>query len=123
MKILVVDDSKAVHAFTKGVFAGTSVSLTHVFDGSEAVALLSNPAAIFDLILLDWEMPVLTGPETLVRLRASGNQTPIIMVTTKNDLASITSALENGANEYVMKPYTKDILIAKISNVIGKEVA
>ena len=123
MKVLVVDDSRAVHAFMKAIFNGTGHDLTHATDGSEAVKIFESNADIFDLVLLDWEMPILTGPETLEALRKMNKVVPIIMVTTKNDITSITQAISKGATEYVMKPFTKDILLEKIATITQNKVA
>lgn len=123
MKVLIVDDSRAVHAFMKAIFAGTGHSLQHANDGSEAVKLFEEDSKLFDLVLLDWEMPILTGPETLEVIRRMNKEVPIIMVTTKNDISSITQAISKGATEYVMKPFTKDILLEKIATIIQNKVA
>jgi two-component system, chemotaxis family, chemotaxis protein CheY len=123
MKVLVVDDSRAVHAFMKAIFAGTGHDLTHVTDGSEAVKLFESNSTPAELVLLDWEMPVMTGPETLEAIRKINKAIPIIMVTTKNDVSSITQAIAKGATEYVMKPFTKDILLEKIATVFNNKVA
>lgn len=123
MKVLIVDDSRAVHAFMKAIFSGTGHELTHANDGSEAVKIFDTNANLFDLVLLDWEMPILTGPETLEALRKVNKTVPIIMVTTKNDLTSITQAIAKGATEYVMKPFTKDILMEKIATIVQNKVA
>ncbi len=123
MRILITDDSKAVHAFVKSVLEGTPYKLTHAHNGSEAVEILAKNAAAFDLMLLDWEMPILDGPSTLSQVRAKGITFPIVMITTKNDLESISHALALGATDYVMKPFTKDILIEKLGQYLGEGAA
>lgn len=121
MKVLAVDDSKAVHAFMKNLFEGTEHDLRHAYDGKEAVEQVKNEQP--DIVLLDWEMPVMDGVQTLVAIREGGFNMPIVMVTSKNEVSQIVQALEKGANEYVMKPFTKEILFEKLSMVLGKEVA
>jgi two-component system, chemotaxis family, chemotaxis protein CheY len=123
MNILVVDDSRAVHAFIENVFAGSRHALTHVYNGKEAFELIRQGQDRFDLVLLDWEMPVMNGLEALQAIRSCSAGLPIIMVTTKNDPESITEALVKGATEFVMKPFTKDILFSKMGQVLGTEVA
>ena len=124
MKILCVDDTKAVHAFMKALFAGSGHNLIGVFDGQQALDKLNAEGLnTFDLVLLDWEMPVKNGLETLTDIRKLTAALPVIMVTSKNDINDITKLLETGANEYVMKPFTKDILFEKIAQVLGREVA
>lgn len=121
MKILVVDDSKAVHAFIKSVFKSTEHKLCNAYNGVEALESVDSEKP--DLILLDWEMPVMDGIETLVELRAREIDTPVVMVTSRNEVSHIILALEKGANEYVMKPFTKEMLFEKLAMVVGKEVA
>ncbi len=123
MRILITDDSKAVHAFIKSVMDGTSYSLTHAHNGAEALEILSKNASSFDLMLLDWEMPILDGPSTLSQVRAKGITFPVVMITTKNDLESISHALSLGATDYVMKPFTKDILLEKLDQYLGTGAA
>ena len=122
MRILVTDDSKAVHGFIEAMFVDTEHNLEHAYDGSEAVSQIKGGLDV-DIILLDWEMPQLSGIEALKQIRNSGCSTPIVMVTSRNDLKNITEALNLGANEYVMKPFTKDILFEKIEMVLGRKVA
>lgn len=123
MRILIADDSKAVHAFMKSLFHETGHQLVHANDGLEAFQLWEKGATSFDIILLDWEMPVLDGYGSLDRLLNAGCQAPILMVTSKNDPSYISKALERGAQEYVMKPFDKEILFEKMAMVLGKKVA
>ena len=109
MKILCVDDTKAVHAFIRTLFAGLAHELVPVYDGQQA--------------LDDWEMPVKNGLETMVEIRKKTNSLPVIMVTSKNDMNDITKMLEAGASEYIMKPFTRDILFDKIAQITGSKVA
>jgi DNA-binding response OmpR family regulator len=124
MKILIVDDTKTIHAFLKSLFAGLPHELVHVYDGQQAVDTL-NACAFkgFDIVLLDWEMPVKNGLQTMIEIRQKSADLPVVMVTSKNDMNDITKMLEAGASEYVMKPFTKEILFDKIALVLGQEVA
>lgn len=119
-KILLVDDTKAVHAFVKELLkATTEIHFTDAFNGKEAVELVKRGEK-FDLVLLDWEMPVKTGPECLNELKALGFSSPIVMMTTKNSPDEIAHLLESGAAEYMLKPFTADILKEKIEYVCGQ---
>ena len=122
MKILVTDDSKSVHGFIGAMFVDTEHKLEHAYDGVEALEMIKNGLTV-DVILLDWEMPKLSGVEALKGLRQEGCDTPILMVTSRNSVKNISEALENGANEYIMKPFTKDILFEKLEMVLGRKVA
>lgn len=121
-KILIVDDSKAVHAYVKNCFRSVQVSLTHVYNGQEALNLLESNDTKFDLILLDWEMPVKDGPTTFDGLKCRAT-TAVIMMTTKNQPGDISFMLGKGVSEYILKPFTPDILLDKIQTVLGEELA
>ena len=119
LKILIVDDTKSVHAFVKSLLSKASgIEVSSVFNGAEAVELLKNNSS-FDLILLDWEMPILNGPDTFASFKSLGFQIPTIMMTTKNKPEDIERMLLMGVSEYLMKPFTIDILFEKIEFVTG----
>jgi len=123
VKFLIVDDSRAVHAYLVDLLGGSGVALQHVHNGEEAVQAVKSPGFGVDLVLLDWEMPVLSGIEALPRLKAILGATPVVMMTSKNAMADIALALERGASDYVIKPFTKEILTGKIGQILGREVA
>jgi two-component system chemotaxis response regulator CheY len=84
-------------------------------DGREALATLgASPPA--DLVMADWNMPVMDGLELLRRIRSSPrlHSVPVVMVTTEAEIDQMTLALQAGATEYVMKPFTKEILADKL---------
>lgn len=122
MKILIVDDAKSVHAFIKSLFSGLQHELSHAMNGREAIDVLSKDNSI-NLVLLDWEMPEMDGLETLKQIKSRNNTLPVIMVTSKSSANNITTIMQNGASEYVMKPFTKDILFGKISEVMNSELS
>ena len=122
MNILIVDDSKAVHAFMKSIFKDTSHRLNHAENGAIAIEKLQNQPEI-DLVLLDWEMPVMSGVETLEKIQGMKLDAKIVMVTSRSSAVDISRVLSLGASEYIMKPFTKDILLDKIGEVTGLEVA
>ena len=119
-RILVVDDTKSVHAYIKGLFAKVSeIELTSVYHGGEAVELLKETQG-YDLIFLDWEMPVLNGPDAFLGFQALGIRIPVIMMTSKNNPEDIRKMLAMGVSEYMMKPFTADIVFEKIEFVTGR---
>ena len=119
-KILMVDDTKSVHAFVKSLLSKSpEIEVTSVYNGKEAVDLLATRPK-FDLILLDWEMPVMTGPEAFANFKKMQIVIPTVMVTTKNSAEDISKMLEMGVSEYLMKPFTIDILFEKIEFVTGR---
>ncbi len=123
MRILIADDSKSVHAFIRSIFTGTPHQLVHSHDGQQAFEAWQKEPQGFDIILLDWEMPVLDGYGSLDKLLTAGCQTPIMMVTSKNEPSLISKAIERGAMEYVMKPFDREILFEKMEMVLGRKVA
>lgn len=122
MKILLVDDSKAIHSLMEEMFSElTKITFQHVFNGKQALDAVSDESFQADLVLLDWEMPEMTGIEALPLLRKAKPSLPIMMMTSKNSINDMTNALDKGATEYTMKPFTKDILIGKIKQILGEE--
>jgi two-component system chemotaxis response regulator CheY len=86
-------------------------------DGKDALDACTSTMP--DVILLDWNMPVMSGIDFLRALRRSdgGTDPVVVFCTTENDLNHIRAAMEAGANEYIMKPFDSDILEAKFSQV------
>lgn len=118
MKVLIVDDSKPVCMMVGAMLKERSVEYVRAENGQVAIDLLKADKSI-DLILLDWNMPVMTGPEFLEYNQKNNLvDIPIIMMTTENTSSYIKKALELGASEYMTKPFTVDILFDKIELVL-----
>ena len=114
-KAVVVDDSRAIRMILSRTLRELGFEVREAGNGSEALATLNTgPSA--DLVMADWNMPVMDGLELLRSIRASPtlNKVPVVMVTTEAEIDQMTLALEAGANEYVMKPFTKEILADKL---------
>ncbi len=111
---LVVDDSKVIRKVARHIFEGLGLTVEEAEDGS--VALSACKARAFDLVLLDWNMPVMNGMEFLTALNGSNipNRPKIVFCTTENGIAHIRAAIENGADEYVMKPFDRETLERKL---------
>ncbi len=118
-KILIIDDSKSVHAFVKSCFAEFNFEVTSTFNGKEGLENLTNKKEYYDLILLDWEMPIMDGPTTLHHLQDLKLKTTLLMMTSRNAMEDIEKMLSSGASEYIMKPFTKDILLGKTFPFLG----
>ena len=114
---LVVDDSKVIRKVARHILETLDFSVTEAGDGREALdsCLRSAP----DVILLDWNMPVMSGIEFITHLRARPNgATPkVVFCTTENDVAHIREAIQAGADEYVMKPFDHETLQIKLQLV------
>lgn len=123
MKILLIDDTKSVHIYTKDLLRRFAhLEFLDAYDGREGILQLQKDPDI-QLILLDWEMPVMNGLQTLETIRKDLKlETPIIMVTTKNSMEDIERMIAAGASEYMMKPFTIDILVEKINSVAREQL-
>ncbi|MFN7967494.1 MAG: response regulator [Acidobacteriota bacterium] len=115
MKAIVVDDSRAMRTILKRALAQAGFDVIEAGDGKQALDVLDQHGAQ-DLALVDWNMPVMTGYELIVELRGRSefNSMSIMMVTTETESAQVQRALDAGANEYVMKPFTEDALKEKL---------
>lgn len=115
MRALIVDDSRAMRAVIGKMIGDLGVETTFASNGKDALVQLEATGRP-DFALLDWNMPEMNGFELLVALRADPRylDLPVVMVTTETEMAQIARALECGANEYVMKPFTPDILRDKL---------
>ena len=115
MRALIIDDSKAMRMILRQVLCDFGFDVTEAGNGSEGLIRLKempNP----DLVTVDWNMPVMDGLAFVqaVRSNPSLERLPMIMVTTKNDWQQVADALEAGANEYIMKPFTEDVFREKL---------
>jgi len=114
-KILVVDDSKAIREIERKYLEELGFEVLEAENGEEAFKILEENSDI-KLILLDWHMPVMNGYEFLLKLRSNPNWSDIkvMMVTTENQQKSVIEAIMAGANEYLMKPFDKEMLEVKV---------
>jgi two-component system chemotaxis response regulator CheY len=112
---LVVDDSRVIRKIARRILEDLGFEVAEAGDGMEALAWCQ--AAMPDAVLLDWVMPVMTGPEFLKRLRQEpGGQEPkVVFCSVENDLRLIRDALDAGADEYIMKPFDAEILASKFA--------
>lgn len=118
MRALVVDDSRAIRSIIGRTVRELGFEFFEAGHGREALSRLAEVGRV-DLILVDWNMPEMNGLDFLVEARANAawKDTIIMMVTTETEMAQVQRALEAGANEYVMKPFTKDVLREKLQLV------
>ena len=118
MLALVVDDSRAMRTIVSNIVKDIGYETTQASDGVEALEQIKNDM-IPDLLLVDWNMPNMNGLELITEVRAMPElqQTVIVMVTTESESNNVELALAAGANEYVMKPFTKEILSEKLQTI------
>lgn len=116
-RCLIVDDSRVIRKVARRILEDLNFEISEAADGMEA--LTACRTAMPDLVLLDWNMPVMNGLDFLKALREeTGGAGPVVIFcTTENSMDHITQALSSGANEYIMKPFDSDIIEAKLSEV------
>ena len=114
---LVVDDSSVIRKVARRILEGLDFEISEAENGEEAIETCKRQLP--DAILLDWNMPKMDGYEFLRALRRlpGGDKPKVVFCTTENDVAHIARALHAGANEYIMKPFDKDIVEAKFQEV------
>lgn len=120
MKVLIVEDSKPISTMVGSMLEGNGYSFEVAENGKIGIEMLQKEK--FDYVLLDWNMPVMNGEEFLIEVgKSSIPHGPILMMTTESKMEKISRAIELGAVEYIMKPFTVEVLIEKIELV--KEAA
>ncbi|MFH1531046.1 MAG: response regulator [Pseudomonadota bacterium] len=115
MRALAVDDSLLVRRVVSHFLSSLAFEVDAVSNGEEALAHLLREGAP-DLIILDWNMPGMDGLEFLTRMRKLDRflGIKVIMLTARNDMAAVQTAIAAGADEYMMKPFTPELLEEKI---------
>ncbi|KIL98295.1 Chemotaxis regulator - transmits chemoreceptor signals to flagelllar motor components CheY [Paramagnetospirillum magnetotacticum MS-1] len=114
---LVIDDSKLIRRIHSRMLEQLDLQVSQAENGAEALDLCA--AGMPDLVLVDWNMPVMDGFTFLTRLRATpGGMAPkVVLCTIESDLEHIKRALNEGADEYIMKPFDVEILAAKLAAI------
>jgi len=115
MKALIVDDSRAVRTLMKRMLGEMGFEVFEAGDGRQALDLLQDIGPV-DLALVDWNMPEMDGLEFVKALRAERGfaDVMVMMVSAESDMANIARALMVGADEYAIKPLTRDMLVDKL---------
>jgi len=114
---LVVDDSRVIRKVSRHILESLDFTVEEAENGQ--LGLEKCIGAMPDVILLDWNMPVMTGIEFIVQLRQvpGGDKPKVVFCTTENDVAHIREAISAGADEYVMKPFDHETLQIKLQLV------
>lgn len=121
MKLLVVDDSSTMRRIIKNTLS--RLEYENIFEGEDGLQgwniLDKNPD--IGMLITDWNMPEMNGLELVKKVRADArfNNLPIIMVTTEGGKAEVITALKAGVNNYIIKPFTPQVLKEKLSAVLG----
>lgn len=122
MKILLVDDSKTMRNIQKGILVQMGYNeLEEACDGLDALSKVGGFDP--DLLLVDWNMPNMDGLTFVKQYRGKGCKAPIIMVTTEAEKVRVIEAIKAGVNNYVVKPFTPDVLQQRIEETLSKVAA
>ena len=123
MRALIVDDSRAMRTILRGILKGLGFETFEAGHGKEGLQRLEEVGAT-DLALVDWNMPEMNGLEFVQAVRGvqAYDDTRLVMITTETDMARVSAALEAGANEYLMKPFTKESMLDKLA-ILGLAAA
>jgi len=118
MKVLVLDDSKTMLRIITNTLKRIGINdITTALDGIEGLAAYHNEKP--SIILTDWNMPNMNGYEFVKKVRAIDQDTPIVMITTEGGKAEVIKALKAGVNNYIVKPFTPQVLKEKLNDIIG----
>lgn len=119
MKILLVDDSKTMRNIQKGIL--TQLGYSEIEEAVDGLDALSKVGAFEpELLLVDWNMPNMDGLTFVKKYREQGKTDPIIMVTTEAEKARVVEAIKAGVNNYVVKPFTPDVLSERIKETLAR---
>lgn len=119
MRIMLVDDSKTMRNIQKSVL--TQLGHTDIQEACDGQDAMSKVGAFKpDLMLVDWNMPNMDGLSFVKAFRQTNTTTPIIMVTTEAEKARVIEAIKAGVNNYVVKPFTPDLLSQRIQETLAK---
>jgi two-component system chemotaxis response regulator CheY len=118
MHALIVDDSTTIRMILGEYLKKLGFDVTEAVNGRDALDRLRGmkKADVVDVVLVDWNMPEMDGLSFVEAVRAERqyDELPLMMVTTNTELAHVARALEAGANEYIMKPFTRDMIREKL---------
>lgn len=115
MRMLIVDDSRTMRNYLASIARDLSFQTSEAGDGEEALACLDGEGP-FDVALFDWEMPNMDGISLLKKVRQNDelNRMKVLMVTSLSQVSSVCEAVENGADDYLMKPVTPEMVADKL---------
>lgn len=115
MKAMIVDDSGATRFILSKMMSELGYDVVQAKDGQDAFDKLGDNKDC-TIALVDWNMPVMNGYDLVCKVRAENeyNGIKIMMVTTETEMTQVVKAIEAGANEYIMKPFTKEMILDKM---------
>ena len=124
MKCLLVDDSKTMRTIQKKVLSALpSWEFAEAGDGVEALSVIGSTPGGFNLIIIDWNMPNMDGITLINKIREKDKITLLMMATTEAEKSRVLEAIRAGVNNYVVKPFTPEALLEKVSQTLAKAKA
>jgi len=121
MQILIVEDEKKMATVLKKGLEAENHRVTLAYDGRTGLDLAASSE--FDVVVLDLMLPVIDGFEVARRLRSEGNQTPLLMLTARDAVLDIVKGLDLGADDYLTKPFSFDVFLARLRAVARRGAA
>lgn len=123
--VLIAEDSAPMREDIVQILKSFGYAVVQVADGMEAWDALNDPSIQFDVILSDWNMPRMQGIELLHRVRSADRlkNTPFIMISSRAEESMLISAIQSGVDNYLTKPFTPDVLKAKLEKAFSKRKA
>lgn len=119
MRILIVEDEKALSRVLVKIFEKNYYSVDAVYNGQEALDYIAT--GNYEIVLMDVMMPVMDGITALKKIRADGNQIPVLLLTAKSEADDKVMGLDSGANYYITKPFDTKELLAAVRAITRKE--
>jgi len=122
VRALIIEDSRAMRSILSGILGEVGFEVALAADAEEASVILENDQD-FELALVDWNLPAMSGLDLVIaiRERPTHSEIKLMMVTTETQLGRVREALEAGADEYIMKPFDREMLLEKLV-LLGIEV-
>ncbi len=116
VRALIVDDSRATRTIIKRMLTDVGFEVVEATDGVDALRRLKEIGQA-DVLLVDWNMPEMNGYDLVCAIRGDRryDKVPLMMVTSETEMGQMAKALAAGANEYVMKPFTKEVITEKLT--------
>lgn len=114
MRVLLVEDEVAIANFIQEGLEEEGYAVDVVYNGKDGLRMALNNVEVYDVVLLDWMMPGLSGIEICRQMRKENQKTPIIFLTAKDSVDDVVFGLEAGANDYLRKPFAFEELLARI---------
>lgn len=119
MKALLVEQSKTMRSIQRSVLSQLEYDqIEEAFDGADALRRLQEFSP--DLVLVAWNMPNMNGLDFVKEFRRANRHTPVVMVTSESERSRVVEAIKAGVNDYVVKPFTPDLLSQRIAGLTQK---